>query len=65
MNKSAVLALVPALALVTLVTLATACNKPPEPLPEQAVTTTTASAMASSPAPGLPPGHPAMPNGAS
>ena len=61
MKKTAVLALVPALALVT---LAAACNKPPEPLPEQAVTTTTASAMGSMAAPGLPPGHPAMPNGA-
>jgi hypothetical protein len=64
MNKPAVLALVSPLALATLATLAAACNKPPEPIPEQAVTTTTASAMGSTAAPGLPPGHPAMPNGA-
>jgi hypothetical protein len=42
-----------------------ACNKPPDPLPEQAVTTTTASVMSAMPAPGMPPVHPAMPSGAS
>lgn len=56
----AVLALLAPLAGVALVA---ACNKPPEPIPEQAASTSTASVMSAMPAPGLPPGHPAMPAG--
>ncbi len=48
----------PALVLV----LSTACNKQPDPIPEQPVATTTANAMSAMPAPAMPPGHPAMPN---
>jgi hypothetical protein len=59
MKKAAPLASFAALPL--LVLLATACNKPPEPLPEDkaraaATTTTVASDMAP---PAMPPGHPA------
>ena len=62
MKKLAVLLTLAALAALALVT---ACNKPPDPIPaEQGVTTTTASVTAATPAPGLPPGHPAMPSGA-
>jgi len=62
MKKLAVLLTPAALAAIALVT---ACNKPPDPIPaEQGVTTTTASVSAATPAPGLPPGHPAMPSGA-
>jgi len=64
MKKLAVLVTPAALGALALV-MSLACNKPPEPLPEQAVTTTTASVMSAMPAPGLPPGHPAMPSGAS
>ena len=42
--------------------LSTACNKQPDPIPEQPVATTTANAMSAMPAPAMPPGHPAMPN---
>ena len=66
MKKLAVLVTPAVLAVLALVT---ACNKPPEPIPaEPAATASTASAMPAMPAPGaegLPPGHPAMPgNGA-
>jgi len=44
--------------------LVTACNKQPDPIPEQPVATTTANAMSAMPAPAMPPGHPALPNGA-
>lgn len=64
MKKLAVLVVPAALGALALV-MSLACNKPPDPLPEQAVTTTTASVTPATPAPGLPPGHPAMPMGAS
>ena len=62
MKKLAVLVTPAVLAVLALVT---ACNKPPEPIPaEPAASASTASAMSAMPAPGaegLPPGHPAMP----
>jgi hypothetical protein len=62
MKKLAVLVSPAVLAVLALVT---ACNKPPEPIPaEPAASASTASAMPAMPAPGaegLPPGHPAMP----